>query len=42
MIAPENTISDMAILILNCYAFWVEYKIVRENTAMIREIAAKS
>jgi hypothetical protein len=25
----------------NLYAFWVEYQVIRENTAMIREINAK-
>ncbi len=35
MIAPETAISDMAVLIFNGYTFWVEYKVVRENTEMI-------
>jgi hypothetical protein len=25
----------------NLYAFWVEYKVISENTAMIREIDAR-
>jgi cbb3-type cytochrome oxidase subunit 3 len=25
----------------NLYAFWVEYKVIAENSAMIREIDAK-
>lgn len=28
------------VIVFNFYAFWVEYKTVRENTAMIREINA--
>jgi len=28
-------------VLYNLYAFWVEYKVIRENTAMIREIDEK-
>jgi hypothetical protein len=28
-------------VVYNLYAFWVEYKVIAENTAMIREIDAK-
>jgi hypothetical protein len=30
-----------AVVIFNLYAFWVEYRTIRENTAMIREINAQ-
>ena len=29
------------VVIFNLYSFWVEYKVIDENTAMIREIDAK-
>ncbi len=30
-----------AVVVFNIYAFWVEYKVIAENTAMIREINTK-
>ena len=29
------------VVVFNLYSFWVEYKVIDENTAMIREIDAK-
>lgn len=36
-----HAVVSWIVLVFNCYAFWVEYKVVRENTAMIREINAR-
>lgn len=30
-----------AVILFNLYAFWVEYRVIRENTALIREINGK-